>query len=107
MKLNRNSKKWVELYNQKLKELVDKKSMITLQSRIETVLVEVEDPDKPVYEDRMVNWLFFFSKQSRVHVGYKTKTIEKKQYVNKVVDAMPDRIKEAEEYADRLFSAMR
>lgn len=27
--------------------------------------------------------------------------------VYKIVDAMPDRIKEAEEYADRLYSAMR
>lgn len=69
MKLNRNSKKWKELYRDCL-----------IQTCVYNGIKKIKrgKPDS-IY-------------------GYGRETF---------IDAMPDRIKEAEDYADRLFSAMR
>lgn len=91
MKLNRNSKKWKDCFNEKLKELVDKKGVTKKEEDGQEAFCEGELLQS--YEDT------FMGRPRIKVVTYRTKYKE--------VDAMPDRIKEAEEYADRLFSAMR
>ena len=104
---NRNSKKWKELYNSKLMFLVDSQGTEKLENYLETTETAVHDFNQPIYENKTVNWLWLFNREEKVIVGYETipKIIER--WAVRKVDAMPDHIKEAEEYADKLYSAMR
>lgn len=71
----REDPKWISLYNEKLKELVDKKGFT-----------------KSVLKDEPAGGAGGGNRNASLY---------------KDVDAMPDHIKEAEEYADKLYSALR
>lgn len=69
-KIDRSTKKWISLFNERLKELVKEKGFVKDGKWVPHPLEKF--------------------------VGHYER-----------IDAMPDRIKEAEEYADKLYSAMR
>lgn len=105
MKLNRNSKQWKDVYNQALATIVATKGKTKTVSKMFCDKIEREVPNY-VFKQREVKW-WQQPEMEYVQDGYRKDVDFDMGMRYTVVDAMPDRIKEAEEYADAIIKAMR
>lgn len=104
MKLNRNTKKWNELYNKALSEIILKKGKTTTKHKFVDTSYEVDDYKIEFYVEKS-GW-FSSDLRSRMVPNGKRTVFSYGMGIH-TIDAMPDRIKEAEEYADEIYKALR